>query len=132
MFFLEILSIILISIFIGSIFYYGFKTTGPWGSFWSFLLILFFGMWIADIWVDPYGPVYWGVAWFDILFVGLLLAFLLAAATPSRRAYRNDGLTETEMVEAAKAETGGVAALGVFFWLMMLMFLVIIGIGLVA
>lgn len=133
MLFLEILAIIFLAIFIGSIFYFGFRTSGPWGSFWSFLLVIFFGMWVADIWVEPYGPIYWGVAWIDMLFVGLLLAFILAAASPRRRLpRRGKELSESEMLEAARAEAGGVAAFGVFFWLMLIMFITIGIIGLIA
>jgi hypothetical protein len=49
----EIIAILIFAFAIGATFYYGFKKTGTWGSFWSFFLILFLGMWLLSVWVDP-------------------------------------------------------------------------------
>jgi len=127
-----ILAIILFALLIGSLFFYGFKRTGPWGSFWSFILILFLGMWLVDIWVTPYGPEYWGVAWLDLLFAGLLLALLLAAATPTPYVPpRNREITDRELVKAQEAEVvRGSVAIGIFFWIMLLLFVTLVLIGL--
>lgn len=129
---MEVLGIIIFALIIGSLFFYGFKKRGPWGSFWSFILILFLGMWAVDLWVTPYGPQYWGIAWFDMLFVGFLFAFLLAAATPThydRLKKRN--LTEKELAEAQQEEAiGSSVAIGIFFWFMLLFFIVLLVIGL--
>ncbi|MGK7389677.1 MAG: hypothetical protein ACNS60_04975 [Candidatus Cyclobacteriaceae bacterium M2_1C_046] len=121
----EIIGAIVIALVIGAIFYYGFKSTGPWGSFWAFFLVLFFIIWIAAIATDPYGPVYWGIAWFDFFIIGLLFALLLAAATPSRvdrRRYREYYTTTPE----AEEEAGRTAvAIGVWFWAMIILFIII-------
>jgi len=121
---MAVLAIIFYALLIGSLFYFGFRRTGPWGSFWSFILILFLGMWLADIWVTPYGPEYWGIAWFDLLFVGLLFALILAAATPTRYVPPKDReITDKELVEAQRSEmAGGAVALGIFFWIMLILF----------
>lgn len=116
----EIVAIIIIALLVTAIFGYGFRSRGPWGTFWSFFLVLILGMWLVAIWIDPIGPVYYGIALIDFLFVGLLLALLLAAATPPRR-YGSPTAQEPE-------DTAVV--LGAFFWIMLLIFVLAIIIGL--
>ncbi|HSH53060.1 MAG TPA: hypothetical protein VK982_15140 [Bacteroidales bacterium] len=111
MVFLSILFIAIGALLIGAIFYYLFRSSGPWGSFWSFLLILILAGIAANVWISPVGPYYQGVAWFPVLFVILLFALLIAAATPSRR-------TRIES-EAERVEPEAVA-LGGFFWILMI------------
>jgi len=115
---MEFLAMLLIAIgalFIGVIFYYVFKTSGPWGSFWSFLLILILAGIAADAWITPVGPYYQGVAWFPVLFVILLFALLIAAATPPRR---------TRIEPEVEPEEPAAIALGGFFWVLMIFLLI--------
>lgn len=113
--FLEIILIALVAFLVGILFYYVFKTTGPWDNLWSILLILILAGIAADAWITPVGPHYQGVAWFPVLFIILLFAFFIAASTPVRR--RNG--------DPVKEESSKVA-LGVSFWF--LMFLLIIAV----
>lgn len=131
---MEVIAIIFFAIIIGALFFFGLRRTGPWGSFWSFILILFLGMWLVQIWVVPYGPQYWGVAWLDLLLVGFLLALLLAAASPTRYVPPRDrDITDEELIKAQKTEMArGPAALDIFFWIMLLFFIVLVLIGLLA
>lgn len=115
------LGALVIAVVIGLLFHFAFRRTGPWGSFWSFFLILFLGVWMVSIWATPVGPVYWDVAWFDFIFIGLLIALLMAAATPPNV---HRPITEAE----AAAE--GVVAIGIFFWFLIIMFISAIIIGL--
>jgi len=113
---LEIIITILAAVIVGVAFYYIFSTRGPWGTLWSFLLILILVGLAAEAWINPVGPVYWGVAWIPTLFVIILFALLLsAAASPLRRPRRP--LTETEEEEM---EEEGVIALSGFFWIFMI------------
>ena len=104
------------ALFIGVIFYYVFKSSGPWGSFWSFLLILILAGIAANAWITPVGPYYQGVTWFPVLFVILLFALLIAAATPPRR-------TRIE-AEVEEPEEPAAVALGGFFWVLMIFLLI--------
>jgi hypothetical protein len=113
-----------------SIFYYGLRRRGPWGSLWSFLLVLFLGIWMVAIWIEPIGPVWYDAAWLDLLVVGLILALLLAAATPytpNGRKNRSDVIGEGEV---RGEENTSVVAVGIFFWLLMFLLLALIIIGL--
>ncbi|MCO6475177.1 MAG: hypothetical protein J5I94_01080 [Phaeodactylibacter sp.] len=109
-----------------------FKNSGPWDNFWVFLVILFFGIWGASLWFAPIGPVWYGIAWFDLLIIGLFLALLLAAAGEAGSRYRKypEG-EEVDIVAESKKEAGAVALFGVLFWAFMVFLLVIIIIGIV-
>lgn len=110
----------IIAILFAAIFSYGFKRRGPWGNFWSFFLILFLIIWVADIWVTPEAPqwVYWNnVAWFPLLMFGLIIALLLAAATPTHRPPKPGIEPETAPTEPEEA---AIAIIGVFFWIMLI------------
>lgn len=120
----EFIGALILAVIIGAIFFYGLKNTGPWGSLWTFVLVLFLGIWLIALLADPLGPVWYGIAWIDFLLIGLLFALLLAAATPSdvdRRRHRRYYTAPDE-----EEETAGVAiAVGLWFWLMIFFFLII-------
>lgn len=124
--FLEIILTILLAAVIGVMFYYIFRYRGPWGTFWSFLLILILAGLAAEAWITPMGPVAWGVAWIPTIFVILLFALLLAAAAPPRPARRiREPVPETE-------EEAAVIALSGFFWIFMIFLLVAVIWGIAA
>lgn len=121
--FLEIVITVLAAVVIGVLFYYIFRSRGPWGTLWSFLLILILVGLAAEGWVGPVGPVAWGVAWIPTLFVIILFALLLSAAAPPRRRPRRP-LPETEEEEIIEEE--GVIALSGFFWIFMIILLAVV------
>ena len=82
-----IIGVVLVAILISAVFYYAFRVRGPWGSFWTFFLVLLLSIWAASLWVQPVGPVYYGISWIPTLFVGLIIAFLLAAV-PTEKPHR--------------------------------------------
>ncbi|MFP4470216.1 MAG: hypothetical protein ACLFPE_06015 [Bacteroidales bacterium] len=110
--FVEVLLTILGAVFIGLIFAFALNVRGPWGSFWTFLLVLVLAGLVAELWIPPVGPEYYGFGWFTTLFFILLFAIILAAATPPRR---RTPPTETEPGAEAPA-----VALTVFFWIMLI------------
>ncbi|MFP8489200.1 hypothetical protein ACKGJO_08850 [Gracilimonas sp. Q87] len=122
MFLTEFFGALFIAMLIGLLFYFAFRRTGPWGSFWSFFLVLFLGLWMVSIWMDPIGPSYWDVAWLDFIFIGLIFALLMAAATPRDLYVRRTN---------PEAFAEGAVAIGIFFWLLIIMLIAAIIIGLV-
>lgn len=126
---LEIITILLIAVILAAIFFYGFRRTGPWGSFWSFLLVLILGMLLFTVWSEPYGPVYWGIGWIDLLIIGLLFALLLAAASPSLRQSR-DVSEEAILPDTEPRKMPERVAVSGFFWILILLFVVLIIFGL--
>ncbi len=118
-----------IALIISAIFSFGFRRRGPWGRFWVFFIILFLAIWASDIWLPPTGPYWGGIHWFPPLAVGILLALILAAATPPE-------MRENERPERASGsappnpEPPGYVALGVFFWIFLIILIVGVIIGL--
>lgn len=134
-----ILGTILVAILISALFYYAFNARGPWGSFWSFFLVLLLIIWAASLWVRPIGPVYWGIAWIPLFFVGLVFALLLAAIPTSdtRDILREDEIAEAErerQVNPAEAKRSRdinrtAATVSGLFWVFMVILLLVIIIG---
>ncbi|MFP4025473.1 MAG: hypothetical protein ACLFVR_13195 [Thiohalospira sp.] len=114
--FLAILFVAIGALIIGTIFYYVFRYPGPWGSLWSFLLILILAGIAANAWITPVGPYYQGVSWFPVLFVILLFAILIAAATPPP--------SRTRVESEIEREEPKVVVLGGFFWVLMIFLLI--------
>ncbi len=85
-------------------------------TLWSsalFLFVLTLGfVWLAAIWVRPIGPTIAGIAWIPLIVAGLLVALVLAVATPGRPRPRG-ALPSTE-------EPPSAGALGAFFWVLAL------------
>ncbi len=131
MYLFGVIYFIVLALLITALFSYGFSVRGPWGNFWAFFIIVFLAVWAADLWVTPFGPYWYEVNWFPPLIVGVLIAILLAAATPSRR--RGQKIEEPKPEEIAKREYEKEAVavtLGSLFWLILTLFVVTIIIGL--
>lgn len=126
---IELIGIFVTALFIGALFFYGFSLRGPWGSFWAYLLVLIGGIWLISAISDPVGPVYWNIAWFDFLFLGLLFALILSAATPTRvdRKRFEEFYSRTDRTPSEPAEPA--VAIGIWFWLMLLLILIAIVAG---
>lgn len=115
----EFIIVLFIALLIASIFSYGFQNRGPWGAFWVFVLILFFAAWVGRLWITPAGPVIWGFAWLPVVFFVFIVALLIAAASPTEE------VSESQ-VEATEAEREAGAALGAFFWILLIFLLLAI------
>lgn len=124
---------LIIAVLLVLIFSFGFNSRGPWGSFWTFFLILFLGIWAAAIWARPAGPYIYGIAWLPALLVGITLALLLAAATPTDTRTTRTTTTDPDRVRAtARPEDDSAAvAVGAFFWTLLILFFIIVLIGII-
>lgn len=89
-----------------------------------FFVILFLASWAGGLWLQPFGPAVWGVAWLPFVLVGIFVALLLAAAASPGRYPSATGPVERDAPAAAAA-----LAFGVFFWLLVIGLLVAIGFG---
>mgnify|MGYP006281488315 CR=1 FL=1 len=123
---LEIFFAVIGAIVIGVIFYYVFRISGPWGTFWSFLLVLILATIAVTAWITPFGPVFRDIAWLPILLVVILFALLLAAATPPG-GRRVPPRTERDL--ETPEPTGAVAALGVFFFVLIIVLVAVALVG---
>lgn len=111
---------------------YVFRNPGPWRSFWAFLAVLFLVMFAFILWVPPVGPVWYDIAWFDALLIGLILTLLLGAAGESRKDdFARTKKGEVDLVAEAQAEPGAASLFGIFFWVFIVMIGILVVIGLV-
>lgn len=104
------------------------------GGFFVFL-VLFFAIWAVASWFEPYGPVLWGVYWVPFVWIGLIVALVLVAASAPTRARRGvdrhvdrtrvDRTTPPrespgEPSEDYSAATVAGTIFGVFFWILII------------
>lgn len=117
MFLPEFLFALVIAFILSLIFSMIFRGYG-WGmGFLLFFVILFLVTWTGGVWVTPFGPIWYGVPWLSFLFVGLLIALIMAALIPDNRRRRKIHRPEIEEAEA-EAETW--LAIDAFFWVLMI------------
>ena len=110
---------------ISSVFFLG--NRGPWGSVWTFFLVLFLTMWTVSIYVAPIGPVYWGIAWIPLVIAGLIISLLLIAAMPNvDTAYRKPDVDVSGTREKKYDSAHGA---GKFFWVLIVLFVIAIVVG---
>lgn len=129
---------LLIALVLTLVFSAGMGRTGPWGAWWWFFVIILVAAFVAALWM-PIGPVVWGVAWLPALWVALLFALLIAAATPeSRRTVRTtsvertaagervrpEGMPEERLADTEEEAAGAAVALGLIFWIFLLLLIV--------
>lgn len=136
-----ILAAIVIAILISALFYFAFNARGPWGSLWTFFLVLLLVVWAASLWIRPIGPVYWGVSWVPLIFIGLIFALLLAAIptyddeTEVRLPEEDVVIDETHPesrrteIERRREAAGAAVAVGWIFWTFIIFLLIAIFIG---
>ncbi len=123
----DVLLSVLIAVVTGLIFYYVFKISGPWGSLWTFLLILILAGITAALWIRPVGPVYYEFAWLPTLFVVVLIVILLGAVSYTRKGYERPESTKT-----GEEEKGShILKLSAYFWFFVLLMLTAIIIGVI-
>lgn len=121
-----IITLFFIALLVGALFTYGFKTRTPW-VFWIFFMFLFLAALAGGFWLEPVGPVFYGVYWVPVFFFVLIIALIIAAATPVE-----GPRVPKEPVEPERRNPkvrGTAAAFGIFFWLLLLFFIIAIIIG---
>ena len=127
--------VLIIVLLVGGLFAAG-GARGPWPSMLWFFLLLFVGTLAMGVWVEPVGPQPWGAPILTFLVAAILIALLVAAATPREaRAYRRTkelplerDTTPPHGVESGpnvppeeESETvAAAAAVGVFFWVFLI------------
>jgi len=122
---MELLGIFIVAFLVGAVFFWGFSMKGPWGTFWPFLMILIGGIWFAAAISEPVGPILWDVAWVDFLVFGLIFALIMSATTPTNRDYQR----YREYYSKSDVDSYGTApglAIGMWFWIMILLIIIAI------
>lgn len=109
-----------------------FGTTGPWPYAWLAFLLILLVAWAAGTWARPVGPPLWGVYWMPFLVFGLIVALVIAAATPPDRARRRSGEVPASAGAAAPEEEASeetAVAVGMGVWIVFIVLLVALVLG---
>jgi hypothetical protein len=105
-------------------------TRGPWNSFFWFFFVIFLFSWGGGLWITPFGPTGWGVAWMPFLFMGFFVTLLLLAATPrsarERSAAKGKAIETTNLKERTAEERLVETGVNVFLWLLIVFLVVVI------
>ncbi len=120
--FLGVLLTVFAAVIISAVFHYVFKSTGPWKSFWIFLLILILVGLAAGLWINPVGPVMWEVFWVPPLMAIIIFALLLGAASPRKQ---EPTLTNSKNRQQVSSDTEA-ATIGALFWVFLIFMLGVI------
>jgi hypothetical protein len=94
------------------------------GALVAVLALLFLGTWAGGIWLAPIGPTMAGVHVLSFLAAGLLMALVLAAATPPGRPR-----TRGEALRMADARDAARSTLDLVFWLVIALLAIAILVG---
>lgn len=123
MFFKHLFLAVLISLLLTGVFIFGFRKRGPWNSFLIFFVVVALGAWAGGIWFPEVGPPIWGVHWLPFFIVGLIVSLLLVVSMPS-----TPRDTTVQLVKSGEREpeTKKRLVLGVYFWLMVFVLVVLI------
>lgn len=82
-----------------------------------YFVLIFLPLWVLALAIPPMGPIYLGIAWFDIFIMALLISLFIGAATPPYH-YKvkrgaNTELSTDEMLREHKELMRGPS---LFFW----------------
>jgi hypothetical protein len=118
--FIDFLTAFFIALIFGALIValFGRRGPGPLAGFLFFFMLLLLPIWAGGIWVTPFGPTFYGTPWFSFLFIGIVIALLIGAATPP--ASRRTGAIREEGSEAEAAAEATTMVIGVFFWIFMI------------
>jgi hypothetical protein len=135
-----IFAALLVALLFTLVFSASYRKRGSWGALLIFFLIIFLASWAGQLWINPIGPMVYGVSWVPLIFVGLVFAFLLMAASPPQPPKRKgttggigaSGISASNAPadsESTEEEEVAALAVGVFFWILLIVLFVAIVLG---
>jgi hypothetical protein len=116
---------IIIALLLTLIFSTSFRHRGPWGGLLFFFLVIFLTSWASQLWINPFGPVVLGIYWVPLVFVAVLVALLLLAVGSTAI----DKAPVTPPAEEITRSESSLLAIGLFFWILVVILIIAIAIG---
>ncbi len=113
---LQLLLVLIVAMLFSAILIYVFgrRGPGPASGFLFFLVIFFLTIWAGSVWIEPIGPIVWGVPLLVTLIVGLVILLLIVVASVPMSA---EPVAPDQ--EAVLPSEGAGWGCGVLFWVLM-------------
>jgi hypothetical protein len=115
----------IIAIILTMVFASSYRGVGPLGGLLLFFLVVFLATWAGQLWIRPFGPIYWGVKWLPLVIVSLVFSLLMVALSPRVPLVRPDPGKD----DIHEPRNEKVAALGIFFWVLLAILLISVIVG---
>jgi len=131
MFIIDILFAAVIGLLLTLLFGFGLGRKGPWSSALIFFLIVFMASWAVGNMAEGLGPEIGGFYYVPYLIGAIIIALLLAAATPFRLYHHRESIIEKEERKLAEGQERSPfdAAYDKFFWAFLVALLILIILG---
>ena len=123
MIFSSVIIALVLGLLFASLLTYVFKRKGPGpanGILFTFFIIFLF-TWVIGLYLEPFGPVNWGVSWVGYLVTAFLIMLLLGAILPPIRPRERAVLESQAMEQPTPAEV----TISIFFWILIVGLLVL-------
>jgi hypothetical protein len=125
MFWIDLIFAILVALLLVALFAAVFQVRGPWNSILWFFLVVLLVTWAGGVWLAPMGPAVGGFYFFPFLLAGLVVVLLLAATTtPPPKEGETVEFVDAKEQRAGRRAVG--AALGIFFWVLLMLLAAVI------
>ena len=93
----------------------------PLRGLWVLAFIVFLAVWGSQLWIQPVGPVAWGVAWLPMFLTAAVFWFLIVLLIPP--------LPTEEVKVVAVKRMPGIIATSFVFWAILIILVVVIATG---
>jgi hypothetical protein len=94
----------------------------PLSGLWLFFLLIFLATWSGQLWIRPFGPVYWGISWIPLFIIALFFYVLIIALLPPPPPPKPSS-------DVKAAEEAPFIALGIFLWIILILLAISIVFG---
>jgi hypothetical protein len=92
----------------------------PVRNFLVLFFLIFMVAWAGQLWIAPSGPALWGISFLPMLFIIIIVSFLILSFSSPAPYWKT---------KENKPETNSGVALGIFFWLLVIVLGICIVIG---
>ncbi|HMB16379.1 MAG TPA: hypothetical protein VKN62_08685 [Pelovirga sp.] len=121
-FLIDLILVFLVALVFTTIFAVGFKKQRSRANLSGFFLLLLLGTWAVYAWVPPAGWLVYGVAWAQLLLIGLMIALLMAAFISPVTTFDS----QAGQKEVDKSDEASLIAFDLFFWFLLIGLMMII------
>src|ERR1044071_9349843 len=95
----------------------------PLSGLWLFFLLIFLATWSGQLWIRPFGPVFWGISWIPLFIIAIFFYVLIVALLPPAPA------PKVSSSDVKAEEEAPFIALGIFLWILLIILAISIVLG---